>query len=88
MKNFYVQVEATGKIRDIISKPHEGYTEVKLTIPLPYNIMGGSYQLVNEAVIYRPDWDTNLIEQRFNEQKEINIELENAIADLTYGGVN
>lgn len=88
MKKFYIQINENGKVTDIISKPHEGFVEVNLNTPLPYNIMGGVYQFVDGSVVYRPDWDTNLIEERFEQQAAINIEVENAIADLTYGGVN
>lgn len=86
MKNFYVQVEETGKIRDIISKPHEGYTEVSIATPLPQNIITGTYQLVGDSVIYRAEWDDNIFKQRLDEQQASIIELENVISEMAFGG--
>lgn len=56
---FYIQTGENGKITDIITYPHEGYTEIELPAPLPVGIIGGAYELRDNLVIYRPEWDEN-----------------------------
>jgi len=44
MKTFYIQLDQTGVIRDILEFPHDGYIEVQMDTPLPEGINGGWYR--------------------------------------------
>lgn len=81
LKTFYIQTDEVKRVTDVIEMPYEDYVQVELNTPLPFNIMGGAYQLVNGQVIYKPAWDTNNLQDKITK-------LEKESADLTFALVN
>lgn len=53
---FYVLLTAENQIKDIVTYFYEGYIEVELEVPLPYDILAGVYELKENKLIYREDW--------------------------------
>lgn len=68
-KTFYIQIDEVNRVTDIIEKPYEGYKEISLNVPLPYGILNGSYKLLNDEVIYIPEWDKSKLQDEVNELK-------------------
>lgn len=81
LKTFYVQTDEVKRITDIIEMPYEDYVEVQFNTPLPFQIMGGAYQLINGQAVYKPEWDTNDLQNKITK-------LEKESADLTFALVN
>lgn len=71
IKTFYVQLDHENKITDIIEFPYEDYIKVNLATPLPPNILGGAYELINNQPIYRKEWDTNNFNTLLLQQQEV-----------------
>ncbi len=69
-KTFYIQIDEVNRITDIIEIPYEGYRKISLNVPLPYGFLNGSYKLLNDEVIYIPEWDKNKLQDELNELKE------------------
>ena len=68
-KTFYLQIDERCQIRDVIEFPYEDYKKVELNTPLPYEIMGGAYKLINDEVVYVPEWDKNKLVEDVEELK-------------------
>lgn len=70
-KTFYIQTDEINRITDVVSKPYEDYKPVELNTPLPPNILGRCYELLNESVIYRKEWDVSSYETRLQAQQQV-----------------
>ncbi len=69
-KKFYIQVDEVNRVRDILDVEYEGYKEISLQVPLPYGLLGGAYKLLNDEVIYVPEWDKNKFQDELNKLKK------------------
>lgn len=58
---FYLQLGEDNRITDIIQYPYDSYVEVEIPLPLPPKATSGCYQLVDGVMVYRADWDNDLI---------------------------
>lgn len=81
LKDFYLQVDTEGHIRDILGYPYKDYIHVKLNSPLPSQITSGAYQYKDGEVIYRPEWDISKVE---NENKAEIETLKSLLADTVF----
>ncbi|EQK42785.1 hypothetical protein C672_1729 [[Clostridium] bifermentans ATCC 638] len=81
LKTFYVQTDEVKRITDVIEIPYGDYVQVELNTPLPFQIMGGAYQLINGQAIYKPEWDTNYLQAKITKLEKDN-------ADLTFAMMN
>ena len=84
LKTFYVQTNEINKITDVIEFSYQDYKEVQLNTPLPPNILGGAYKLVNGEAIYIEEWDNN---ELANKIAELKTGLANAEYVLMMGGL-
>lgn len=76
LKTFYVQTTTHGKVTDIIEYPYEDYVETQLETPLPVGVLGGTYQLMDGQLIYRPEWDIEMTTLRDDVDYLLMIQLE------------
>lgn len=83
LKDFYIQVDEVGRIRDCIEYPYEDYVPVKADTPLPYNILGGAYELREGQILYHPEWDKNA---EIEALKTELAEMQEALAAEMFGG--
>lgn len=82
IKQFYIQVNETQIITDILEFPYQDYIEVQLNTPIPPRIMSGCYKLVNGEVVYIQNLDEDelsnkisILTNEINELKEFNTQL-------------
>lgn len=82
-KTFYIQVNEQNKITDVIEYPYDGYIETELSIPLPPQILGGAYELLNGSAVYHKEWDTPMEEYSGRLS-----DIEDTITEIMFGGEN